>query len=130
MSQERRKHILLLEDDEDIGRSLKIHLEAQGFDVHHETLGERAILYAAEHHPDLAILDLRLPDISGYEVCRQIRRLNRPWTIPVVMLTGMDRPIDQLRGFGSGSDVYLTKPCDLVELSRTVAQLLTERLAA
>jgi len=130
MTQETRKRILILEDDEDIGRSLKRHLEAQGFEVHHETLGEKAILYAAEHHPDLAILDLRLPDISGYEVCRQIRRLYRPWTIPVVMLTGMARPIDKVRGFGSGSDVYLTKPCDLTELSRTVAALLDESLAA
>jgi DNA-binding response OmpR family regulator len=130
MTHGKRKRILILEDDEDIGRAIKVHLEAQGFEVHHETLGEKAILYAAEHHPDLAILDLRLPDISGYEVCRELRRLYRPWTIPVVMLTGMARPLDKVKGFGSGSDAYLTKPCDLRELSRTVKALLDETLAA
>lgn len=125
-----RKRIMIVEDEEALARYLKRHLEAQGYEVYTETHGAKALLYAAENPPDLAILDLRLPDLSGYEVCRELRRLCRPWTIPIVMLTAMGDPMDKARGFASGSDVYLTKPCDPEEVSRTVAALLEQSMAA
>ncbi len=126
----RPKHILMVEDDEEIGGYFKEELEAEGFRVHVETNGLPALVYAAEHTVDLAILDLNLPDLSGHEVCRELRRLYRPWTIPIVMLTGLSRPKDKLEGFASGSDVYLTKPIQSRELVRTVAGLLDQGQAA
>ena len=125
-----RKRILIVEDEETLARYLKRHLESQGFEVHTETHGAKALLYAAEYRPDLAILDLMLPDMSGYDVCRELRRLYRPWKIPILMLTAMAEPIDKARGFGSGSDAYLTKPCDREEVSRAVVALLEDELAA
>lgn len=130
MTEGKRKHILIVDDSLEIGELLKERLMVEGFEVHVETHGSPALLYASEHMPDLAILDLNLPDMSGYDVCRELRRLSRPWTVPVVMLTGMARPSDKLKGFASGSDVYLTKPVDTNDLIRTVAGLLDDQRAA
>lgn len=116
--------ILVVEDDPASAMALCIRLEAAGFDVQTVASGAAALTYAAEHRPNLVILDLRLPDIGGYEVCRNLRRLFGPWSVPVLMLTGMDEPIDQLRGFAFGADAYLTKPYDSHELLRTVHLLL------
>jgi DNA-binding response OmpR family regulator len=126
----RKQRILIVEDEEPLARYLKRHLESQGFEVHTETHGAKALVFAAEYRPDLAILDLRLPDMSGYDVCRELRRLNRPWKIPILMLTALAEPIDKARGFSSGSDAYLTKPCDYEEVSRAVAALLEDKRAA
>ena len=118
-----RKRILVIEDDELLANSLKRLLELEGFEVHTQTSGTTALTQAAERPPDLVVLDLKLPDLSGYEVCRELRKLFHSWVVPVVMLTGMDRPIDQLRGFAYGADAYLTKPCAL-EVKRTRMLLL------
>ena len=119
----RRRLILVVEDDQLLADSLRRLLETSGYDVHEATCGTSALSYASNHRPDLVILDLRLPDMSGYEVSRELRRMCQPWAVPVVMLTGMDRPIDQLRGFAFGADVYLTKPCEPDELLKTVGTL-------
>jgi len=121
-----RKNILLVEDEPATATVVKEHLELAGFSVQMEASGRAALGYAAEHGPDLVILDLRLPDIHGYEVCRQLRQLTHPWVVPILMLTGMDQPIDRLRGFAYGADAYLTKPFELTELLRTAAVLLGE----
>ena len=119
-----RKKILLVEDDEALAKLTKWNLELAGFVVQTETSGAGALRHTAEHQPDLVILDLQLPDINGLQVARELRRLHRPWLVPVVMLTGLDKPIDQLRGFAHGADAYLTKPCDAHELLTTIALLL------
>lgn len=116
--------ILVVEDDQDVAMLLRMRLEAAGFDVQTVASGAAALTDAAEHPPRLVILDLRLPDISGYDVCRNLRRLCGPWAVPVLMLTGMDQPVDQLRGFAYGADAYLTKPYDAHELLQTIALLL------
>ena len=121
-----RKQILVVEDEEKIARLLTEHLESVGYEVHAETHGHTALAYAAEHQPDLTILDLRLPDISGYEVCKELRKLYHPWIVPILMVTALDKPVDQLRGFACGGDAYLTKPFELTELLDTVSLLLGE----
>lgn len=70
-----------------------------------------------------------LPDIDGYKVCRELRKIYRPWVLPVLMLTAKDKPVDKLRGFGHGADAYLTKPFDAGELLQTVRLLLGEAAA-
>ena len=120
----RKGQILVVEDDTGLATFLRALLESGGFEVHTEECGTPALHYAAEHRPQLVVLDLRLPDIDGYQVCQQLRKLYHPSLVPVVMLTGMSQPVDQLRGFAHGADAYLTKPCEPDELLRTVGRLL------
>ncbi len=99
-------------------------LVAEQFSVHAEASGQAALRDAALHRPDLVILDLRLPDMTGYEVCKELRKLYSRWDVPVLMLTAMDAPVDQLRGYAHGADAYIPKPYDLHELKSTIASLL------
>lgn len=121
---DRRKRILVVEDEAKIAAVLKLGLEASGYEVHAEDCGRTGLCWALEHQPDLVILDVKLPDISGYDVCRELRKLHHSWTLPIMMVTAMDQPIDQLRGFGYGADAYLTKPFEIPEVVDTVALLL------
>ena len=126
MTSSHRQRIVVIEDDEALSRLLRALLEMNGYEVHAETRGEAALRYLRENPVELVILDLRLPDMDGYEVCKRLRHFFHPWDLPVLMLTGMDRPMDQLRGFAFGADAYLTKPCDPPEILKTVALLLGE----
>ncbi len=118
------QQILLVEDEERIAGLLKRYLESVGFDVHSETHGAEALKFAAEHQPDLVILDLQLPDIHGYDVCKALRKQYHSWTLPILMLTAMDAPMDQLRGYAHGADAYVTKPFEPPDLLPTIALLL------
>ena len=124
MRASRRERILVIEDDAVMARLLRVLLEGTGYEVRTERSGAAALTEAADTPPDLVILDLGLPDMNGYEVCRQLRQQFRPWSLPVLMFTGKDKPVDQLRGFAFGADAYLTKPCDPEEILKTVALLL------
>ena len=126
MSATPRQRILVVEDDHAMSRLLKSLLELSGYEVHVEDSGAAGLNYAAEKQPDLVILDLRLPDINGYEVCRKLRQFSNSWSMPILMFTGMDKPADQLRGFAFGADAYLTKPCHPPDLLRTISLLLGE----
>ena len=130
MAESQKKRILIVEDEEPVAMVLKMRLELEGFEVHAEACGAMALRYAEARRPDLVVLDLRLPDIGGYEVCRKLRIMYRPWSIPVLMLTGMDRPIDQLRGFAHGADAYMTKPYNGKELVKTITLLLEQQAVA
>jgi DNA-binding response OmpR family regulator len=121
--------ILVIEDEEPLARFLKWELETAGFAVQTEPRGQSGLAFAAEHRPDLIILDLRLPDMHGYDVARELRRLYQPWDVPILMLTAMNAPVDQVRGFAFGAEAYLTKPYELEELLQTISLLLGETLA-
>ena len=118
--------ILIVEDDAEMTQVLEMRLRSVGFEVHAEDRGKTALSYASEHQPDLVILDLKLPDMSGYEVCKALRKLHDTWSPPILMLTGMSEPVDKLRGFAYGADAYLTKPYEPTELVKTVSALLGE----
>jgi len=124
MGTARQKTILVVEDEEDVAILLKDRLELAGYSAHIEGYGKSALAYAAGRQPDLVILDLRLPDLDGYEVCRQLRKLYHSWAVPVLMLTARDKPVEQLHGFASGADAYMTKPYEADELLKTVHLLL------
>ena len=119
-----RPRILIVEDDRMLIKVLKSMLEYAGYDVNAVENGSEGLEQVEEAPPELVILDLGLPDISGYKVCQHIRRRFQSWDLPVLILTGRERPSDQLRGFAHGADAYLTKPCDPPELLKTVALLL------
>lgn len=124
MTEGTSQRILVIEDDQGMAELLKSRLESAGFQVQTEGRGGAGLSQAQEHRPDLVILDLRLPDMGGYEVCTKLRKLYDRWDVPILMLTGMDKPIDELRGFAHGADAYLTKPYEPTELLKTVAVLL------
>ena len=118
--------ILVVEDEERLADLIRRHLAMAGFEVHAELRGTSALRYAAEHRPDLVLLDLRLPDIGGYELCRTLRKFCDRSVVPIVMVTAMNQPVDRLRGFAQGADAYVTKPFQLTELLETVSLLLEQ----
>ena len=125
-----RKHVLIVEDEAALARLVEWQLQSAGFESKAVTTGRDALAIATEHWPDLVVLDLRLPDMSGYDICRQLRSMASPWELPILMLTALDQPIDQLRGYAFGADAYMTKPFDPPELIKTACLLLGESLPA
>jgi DNA-binding response OmpR family regulator len=119
-----REKILIVEDDPAVSTALQIRLNSAGYQARVASEGKTAIKEAALDPPDLVILDVKLPDMDGYEVCRTLRKQYQPWELPVVVLTGMDDVKTKLDGFATGADAFLTKPCRPGELLKTVRLLL------
>lgn len=115
-------HILLIEDDPGIAQSLQNGLTREGYSVHWQSEGAGGVVYARDHNPHLVILDVRLPDGSGFDFCRTMRRLGVRQ--PIIMLTVQNSETDKVIGLEMGADDYMTKPFSLRELlSRIRAQL-------
>ena len=121
-----RTSILVVEDDPEVAQVLRGRLESKGYETHIETTGESALNYAAKQGPDLVLLDVSLPDMSGLQVSKQLRKLYSRRELPIVMLTAKDQPVDQLYGFAHGADAYLTKPYNPSELTQTIKLCLGE----
>ena len=105
-------HILFVEDEINLQRSLAYILEKEGFAVTAVRTGEEAIEAFRARRPDLVLLDLGLPGIDGYEVCRALRRESATAAVPVIMLTGRGLPNDIVRGLKEYADDYVVKPFD------------------
>ena len=116
------KHILIVEDEPSLVFTLKDTLEAENYKVSVITDGAKAIEAVQNNEPDLMILDLMLPNVSGYDICRDIRDLK--FTFPIIMLTARDQEIDKVTGLNIGADDYITKPFGVKELlARITARL-------
>ena len=124
MDASERKRVLVVDDEPKITRLLKSYLESSGYEVDAQLSGMAALDAAKEHQPDLVILDLKLPDISGYEVSDHLREVYTQDTVPILMLTSMDRPEDREKGFAHGANAYMSKPFDFGEVAVQVDQLL------
>ncbi|SDX96666.1 response regulator [Paenibacillus sp. CF384] len=105
--------ILIIDDEPQICKLLKVTLQAHHFDIHTAATGEEGVYQASISHPDLIVLDLGLPDISGMEVLRRVREWTR---VPVIVLTAKDREDDKIAALDSGADDYVTKPFGMGEL--------------
>lgn len=117
--------ILIVEDEQDLVGTLEYNLEREGFETRSTQLGEEALeLVEADPTPDLIVLDLMLPDISGTEVCRRIRADEETRNIPVLMLTARDEEIDRVVGFEAGADDYVVKPFSMRELVLRIRAIL------
>ncbi len=123
-----REKILIVEDDPDVAQALGVRLSSAGYRPQIVEHGEAAVHCAADDPPDLVILDLKLPDMHGYEVCRLLRKHYQPWELPVLMLTGSDDIKSKLNGFATGADAYLTKPYRPAELLKTIRLLLGQEV--
>jgi len=121
---EAKSKILIVEDDLDIAEMLNAYFRVQGYEVFTVNWGEDGVRAAQTVLPDLMILDIRLPDIDGYEVARRVRSDRRTNDIPIIFLTEKRERIDRLQGFEVGADDYITKPFDVQELRLRVRNAL------
>lgn len=121
-----QKKILIIDDDPAVFQVIKRTLGFKGYSVSISTDGEAAVKQIEKNTPDLVILDLMLPKISGEEVCRQIKANELTESIPIVMLTGKSCDADKVIGRLLGANFYMTKPFDLHELLKKIAELLHE----
>ena len=114
--------VLVVEDDRAIARGLQANLEYDGHTVTHVLRGDEAMAAVASVKPDLLILDVMLPGLSGFEICRQVRRQDTQ--LPIMLLTARAEDVDKVMGLDLGADDYLTKPFSLSELLARVRALL------
>ncbi|MCM1566271.1 MAG: response regulator transcription factor [Dehalobacter sp.] len=112
--------VLIVDDEPAIVDLIKINLELEGFDTCTCYTGQQALMAAPTFAPDLIILDIMLPDISGFEVCKKLQNLS----IPIIMLTAKNDIKDKLFGLELGADDYITKPFDSRELSARIKTVL------
>ena len=115
-----KPRLLVVEDDIDIGNMLRIYFSGMQFDVDVAVRGSEALERTKQVLPHLIVLDIMLPDIDGYEVCRTLRTNMRTSHIPVIFLTQKDERSDKLQGLELGADDYITKPFDIEELKLRV----------
>lgn len=111
-----KSSILVVEDDVDVADMLDAYFRVQGYEVASVNWGEEAVRACRTELPDLVILDIRLPDIDGYEVARRLRQNRRTEDIPIIFLTEKRERADRLQGLEIGADDYITKPFDIQEL--------------
>ena len=104
-----KKKILVVEDEPDFSKAIRILLEANGFDVVSAFSGKEGLAMAKNVSPDLIILDVMLPEIDGYKICRLLKFDERYKKIPIVMLTARAQEEDKILGKQTGADLYLVK---------------------
>lgn len=108
--------VLVVEDDFDISNMLQLYFKSQGYEVHVAPRGGVALEMTRQKMPNVIVLDIMLPDIDGYEVCKQLRTNLRTSHIPIIFLTQKDERSDKILGLELGADDYITKPFDVEEL--------------
>lgn len=114
--------ILVVEDDISIQKLMNTVLTRKGYGVFCASCAEDALKIIDHQYIDLAILDVMLPGMNGFDLCRELRYINQ--NLPVLMVTAMNEPIDKQRGFIAGTDDYMTKPVDMQEMILRIQALL------
>jgi len=114
--------ILIVEDDPSILLGLERNLKFEGYEVMSAKDGERGLQLAVDKSPDLIILDIMLPKLNGYELCRHLRKIKI--SVPIIMLTARGQEIDKVMGLELGADDYVTKPFSIVELLARIKAVL------
>jgi DNA-binding response OmpR family regulator len=113
--------VLIVEDDEGIREMLKYNLVTAGFSVHEASDGAAGLRSARTARPDLILLDLMLPGMSGFDFCRALRKSSR---VPIIMITAKDAEVDKIVGLELGADDYITKPFSIREVLARVNAVL------
>jgi DNA-binding response OmpR family regulator len=108
--------ILVVEDDLDISQMLRLYFDSQGYEVLAVMRGSEALDVCRKKQPNVVVLDIMLPDMDGYDVCRELRGNLRTSHIPIIFLTQKDERSDKIAGLELGADDYITKPFDIEEL--------------
>lgn len=120
--------ILVIEDDRDIAELISFNLKNEGYRIENAYDGLTALAKAPKVEPQLIILDLMLPKMSGLEVCRKLRASQQTMHIPIIMLTAKSEEVDRVVGFEMGADDYLAKPFSIRELILRVKAILKRTL--
>ena len=122
-----KKRILIVDDEKDFTDTLSMRLEALGFDIIKAYTGKEGIEKAHAERPDLIILDIMMPEMNGYDVCRKLKIDDKYKSIPIIILTAKFQPNDVEFGKEMGADAYLTKPLELGALLHKVNAILRVR---
>jgi CheY-like chemotaxis protein len=120
----RQTRILVADDDPVILRLLQVNFNLEGYEVHTATRGEEALDKAKEHLPDVILLDVMMPGVDGWEVCRRLKEDEATAAIPVIFLSARAQDQDRRRGYELGVVAYVTKPFDPGELIEVVQRSL------
>ncbi|WP_026476385.1 response regulator [Alkaliphilus transvaalensis] len=118
------RKILVVDDEEHIAELIKFNLEKNGFEVTTRDNGEDCIKFLEENNVDLVVLDLMLPGIDGFEVCKTIRRIDGLEKLPIIMLTAKSEETDRILGLELGADDYVAKPFSVRELIARIKAVL------
>lgn len=118
------KTILIVDDEKDIVELLAYNLEREGYQIAKAYDGQQALQYIKENKPALVILDLMLPVINGFEICRILRKKPETEGLPIIMLTAKTDSVDKIMGLEIGADDYITKPFNIRELIARVRAVL------
>ena len=119
------KKIAVIEDNKTNIKLIRYQLEAEGFDIHVEETGNAGLKMIKIQKPDMIILDIGLPDIDGFEICKRIRNDAITKNYPIIMLTARGEDRDKIEGLSLGADDYITKPYNAEELILRIKNLLT-----
>ena len=119
-----KKSILVVDDEQDLLDLIEYNLKQEGFKVFTADSGAKGIEMAKEHHPDLVLLDLMMPGMSGYEVCETLRSNASTQSTPIIFLTAKDDEASEIEGLNKGADDYITKPISTVKLVSRIKALL------
>ena len=111
-----KPRVLLIEDDPSLTELIRYNLEHEGFEMACSADGEEGLTWATETPPDIVLLDWMLPNLSGIEICRRLRRHEKTANLPIIMLTARAEEADRIRGLDTGADDYITKPFSPREL--------------
>jgi PleD family two-component response regulator len=117
--------MLIVEDDFDISNMLRIYFQSHGYEVAVAQRGEDALAMCRKQLPHIIVLDIMLPDMDGYDVCRELRSNLRTSHVPIIFLTQKDERSDKIHGLELGADDYITKPFDLEELKLRVKSAIS-----
>jgi DNA-binding response OmpR family regulator len=120
------KKILVVDDEVDLVETVRFSLEMEGFQVLVSYNGEDALNQARKENPDLILLDIMLPKLDGYKVCRLLKFDERYKHIPILMLTAKTQAKDKQTGMETGADEYITKPFDIDQLMEKVKAYLNK----
>lgn len=120
-----KTRLLIVEDDFDLANMLRIFFNGMQYEVDIAPRGSAALEKTRQNLPHLIILDIMLPDIDGFEVCRELRTHTRTSHVPIIFLTQKDERRDKLQGLELGADDYITKPFDIEELKLRVQRAIT-----
>lgn len=114
-------HVLIIEDDPNIAELIRLYLEKDDFKVSIASDGKSGVDIFFKAHPDIVLLDIMLPELDGWEVCREIRKTDKT---PIIMLTAKDETVDKVTGLELGADDYISKPFDMKEVIARIHAVL------